>query len=276
MANLSPLRVFDHDSTTVEVSAVNCDFTTVDTTESGNAKDEQAATLLLEDPHWKFSLVHIHDGPWERLCKGTRKGQVIVRFSSQGFGCVRPQGTHALCLHCLKKPGQIEESDIKSLVAVLLDEFKQEQIRSGLIDSRIRHLINFTEPHRLRGLHILLQGVLAIWASDLANPHGDRARTLLKVPFIPTLPGEALSRCAQIWKYLGLEVIDSKVLPKSADELRSRLAFELGMKVEEFGEVGNAPIRRLVDFVCAASPDDTLDPIAVINGFEAIDAELKR
>lgn len=275
----SQFRVFDHDPTAMESKAMELGFTKVPTTQSGDARDEEAATSLLSDKNWKLSLVHIDDKPWDRLCREAEAGQVIVRASTRGFERIPPQGTNALCLHSLKTTSEITSADINALRAVLTHEEDDRRdavhkdVWEGVINERIRHIISLTEPHRLRGLHILLQGVMAVWASIPGSEDQEKAAGLLGVDSMPPLAASRIAERLILQRALGLTLdgVTPECDKAACAALRRAIELEKGCEKDK---LDNA-VAQLLDDICNNATGE-VDTTKVFDAFAFIDAFLRR
>ena len=270
-ASLPQFVLFDHvGGSNLQSLAEMHGFQRLATTATGDAKDGQAKVLLLRDSNWRIAFVHILDDPWNDLCRGAFENQVLLRLSTQGYPPVRPEGVKALCLHCTKKLEELRAEDVGALKSVLNDSPSCIGLRTGVIPHSVRHLIAFENPHRLRALHILMQGVLATWASDPGHGKSSEALACLGPVSIPPLPSRDIGKCLTTWRALGLET-SVGVTSESADALRSGIARELGAK-----DLNNElAIKALVDSICSGNAAASLDETTVINGFKALDQMFK-
>lgn len=121
------------------------------------------------------------------------------------------------------------------------------------------------EPELLNALHILLQGVLAVWAQDPGNQLGWVANDLLGVGVIPTMPTCKFLNREVLWRALGLDVWKNMIVLQS--KLCSGIIKELGIKSLD----DNSPIKKLIDHICDIQDDDKFDQHIVFAGFNAID-----
>lgn len=264
--------VFDHDQQQLQKIAVECKlgFAPLLVTEVGNQKDLQAVNLLLADTKWMVALVHINPVPWNTLWRQASADQVLVRFSTEGYPPGRPESAKALCLQCTKSINVLRKEDIGALAKVLTDAESLAGLRAGLIPPSIRHLIAFESPHRIRALHIMLQGVLATWASDPVDERSAQAKSCLGDVSIPPLPSRDIDKRFTLWQALGLGT-QGEMMPECARDLSDGIARELGVKDLR----DELRIRGLLDLICsgdaAASPDATV----VIEGFQALDRFLE-
>jgi hypothetical protein len=239
------------------------------------AKNDDEAVLKLSERAWKMAFVHIGAEQWNRLRESVLDERVIVGFSSQGFPPTLPQGKHALTLRCLKKTIDLEAIDISTLAAVCGRENAIADFRAGLIPPSVRGLLAFEEPHRLKALHILLQGVLALWASDPGHSSFKQASEVLAVVSIPKLPRSIGMHMSVLWRVLGLEVEgmggeegDQRVRDQSKEIFIKGVASELGLR-----NLGEAPpaIAKLINDILASRGTDTIEPDVAVVGFKEIE-----
>lgn len=253
--------VFDHDHGLLENLAKAHDFQPTEAT-----RDEPAAAELATGD-WAVALVHIDPEPWRMLCESVSDERVLVRFSTQGFPPIPPQGTHVLALHCLKKTSDLEFDDIAALTTEFSHADAVSEFREGIIPQRLQQLIAFEQPHRMRALHILLQGVLAFWASNPpGSQYGKEAARLLGISSIPKLPKVNITQMSILWRGLGLEA-DGVVNPQSKRTFRDGVLRELGLKDFE----GASDIDILINHILESREMDIIRPDLALPGFKAID-----
>lgn len=263
---MAPYVVFDHDGDTLQTVAENAGFAVVTTDMTGDAKDQDAASKLVKEYIWRIAFVHINQQPWEILANKAPESCVVLRFSTEGFPPTLPTRARALCLHCNRRIQDLEQNDVAVLSAVLNDESIRNGIRTGFIPSSIRHLIWFEEPHRLRSLHILMQGVLASLGADPGNQKSQQARECIGMSSIPVLPSQTVINKSTIRRALEIRVDD----PSSAVRFSKGVACELG--VRNLCEVKE--INALVESIRLGAEAESLNPDLVIEGFEALDKVL--
>ncbi len=270
--NTTDFKVFDHDDPKL-VQHLEDIFSRVPTTRGGKEKDIEAADILLHTA-WRIAFVHILDDPWQNLCLNTPESRVLVRFSTEGFRPAHPEGAKALCLRCVKKIDQLKPEDIRALLHSLNDESTCNSIRNRVIPKPIRHLLLREEPHRLRALHVLMQGILASWASNSGHKLCGKARRCLRVAAIPPLPSRKIELRSTIRKGLGLST-DVHLSEDGAKALLDEIALELGVEGEEY----KPPIDKLVASICkgeSVAAFDENDEAAVFGGFSALDEVFKK
>jgi len=266
MQNGSALYVFDHDRGDLEALAVAAGFTRILTTKERPECDAEAANILLADREWKIALVHIDDRGWESLRRKMRKDTVLIRFSTQGFPPSIPDSTSGLCIRCLKKTSSLIASDLVLLKDIPSNHRTIESLQKRLVPDQFSTLVSFEEPHRLRALHILLQGVLAIWAVDPEICKNATARNLLGGVSTPVVPDRNFCRRGYLRKCLGLEESDSDSYRKQAGELCVTIAQELGIE-----ELSDRPkIHQLISQVLEGPANECLDVDVVLESFPAI------
>lgn len=261
--------IFDHDDI---LPSLAVGAFTLATTNTGDAKDDEAKNMLLGDLNWEIAFMHINDEPWSDLCQGASESQILLRFSTQGFPPTPPQGALALCIHCIKKISELSENDILLLKEVLASEEVRKYLRAKQIPERIAHLISFEEPHRLRALHILLLGVLAVLASNSNRNRSADAKELLGNIEIPPLPNVEIDMYRTLWRGLDLDVTELplQVTPRSKKDFRDSIVRELGVSSLS----GN--IDALVTDICNAKANDYIDEEVVINGFVELNKFLNK
>lgn len=270
--------VFDHDGGKLQLLSLKkqVGFSQLTVYETGNAKDKAAVERLLADSNWQMAFVHINPVPWDVLCEGASKEQVIVRFSTGGFPSTHPKGKKALCLQCTKKIDDLGNDDLKKLKDVLCDRSSCAALGGRLIPPSIRHLVAFEEPYSLRALHILMQGILSLWASDPGHEKSKAAREQLQVEKLPTMPNRAFGSRATIRQALGLKVdSDGNVPALESEVFRENIKFELGVK-DFSSDAEDVAIENLIDSIVVGVGTGNLETDAVLNGFMALDQFFKK
>ena len=264
--------VFDHDFGTLRSLAEKQGFSEVLTVGAGTEIEQEASGFLIKNPNWKVAFVHILDDPWTALCNLVPDGLIVVRFSKEGFPPTPPEGVHGLCIRCLKKIHKLTPTDLKVLKEHLPPAI--EGLKNRLIPEQLAHLISFEEPHRLRALHTVLLGVLAVWASDPTEQiwRGKAQKKLGNIS-IPPLPSEKLDHRKALWRFLGLKGSESKLTDAGAADFRRKVAGELGVKIENFGE--KKEIAELIEDILNGNPDEIPNHETVLTGWDAIDSFLK-
>lgn len=267
--SLSQFVVFDHDHSKLQKYAELSQFVRLPVTETGNAKDEQAKYLLLADSNWTIAFVHINPGPWDELCSNAPENKVLVRFSTDGYPPTPPKGSKALCIHCCLKIRDIKQPDLEVLKDVLT---KENGLMDGFIPQRIRHLISFKEPHLLQSLHILMQGVLAFWASNPDSAFSQRSRECLGITSIPPLLNGEICKRSTIWKALGLGTDVIYLYPRVVNNFLESLEQEIGGD----GLVKMTKLNNLIKSICVGRAEECLDELIVIEGFKSLNELLKK
>jgi hypothetical protein len=252
--------VFDHDHGKLENLAKEAGFHVLDV----DNDDEEVVSL--SSSSWKLAFVHIGKDQWRELCESISDERVMVGFSSQGFPPTFPEGKHMLALRCLKKTSDLREADISTLAAVCSREGAVREFRSGHIPRSVHTLIAFVEPHRLRALHILLQGALALWASDAGNPDYQEASKLLGVTSIPGLATKEIVHMKVLWKGLGLPA-DPVISSESKKVFREGVLQELGSE----GFSGAPEVEKLLRHILGSKENEDIDSRIALSGFKEID-----
>jgi hypothetical protein len=264
--------VFDHDSGRLQRLALPRAVCVV-TTDSGDAKDEQAVRLLKLDrvagetrnPNsWEVALLHVHDEPWQDLCAWLPAGRAIIRFSTQGFAPKRPYAGNGLALCCTRRIKDLTEDDLPRLVSAVTDATIAEALRKGTIPATLRDLIAFGEPHTLRRLYIVLLGVLSTWAADPADPAMAEARRALEVDDLAPPPTRELATSGGIRRALGVDGVAADAA------FRSALASELGEKSLD----AQGPIGLLVAALFETNQERP-DTGVVVNAFALLDSKFE-
>lgn len=252
--------VIDHDHGALERLAVAEGFGSV------QAADDTEAVAKALTESWILAFVHIDSIPWKKLYESIADERVVVRFSTQGFPPTPPLGRNVLALHCLKKTTDLDALDVKALAAVCSQVGAIAGFRAGLIPPSVQSLIAFEEPHRLRALHILLQGVLALWASDPGHTASQKSSSLLGVGSIPRLPIKGFAQVEFFRRGLGLQV-NGVLDDKTKRTFRAGILRELGLV--DFEKV--PAIEGLLNHVLDSKDTDDIAPDIVVSGFEAVD-----
>jgi hypothetical protein len=272
LVDLSQFIVFDHDSGRLLSLTKEIGFYPLVTTKFGDAKDEEAERILSSHKNWKIAFVHIRDKQWDSLCSNASDDQILVRFSTEGYSLVQHKGFAALSLNCKIKIDKLKKDDLKSLKDVLNDSDSCAGLREGIIPQSIRHLIAFQEPHRLCALHILIQGLLVIWASDSGHKKSLEARKCLGVSTISPIPNRITINLSTIRQALGLVDNNGALIDMNVNLFRIDIARELGIRAI----ADDKTINSLVNSICTVDLDDIKNNNDIIEGFKALDMLFKK
>jgi len=210
-------------------------------------------------------FVHVLDEDWEKICEGLSEGRVALRFSTAGFRPKSPEGKHGGCFRCLKptkNDGKLTHQEFEALIRLFADADSVGSLRWGIIPPSVRGLISFEFPHRVRALHILLQGCLAEWASDRFNPHAVEASKLLGSIEVPHYPGFRINRAQMFCSVLSgrncnLEQLTSADKSSIEHQTMNSITIELGMKVGDTDE-SITIVRKLVETVLRSDGEDAV------------------
>jgi hypothetical protein len=274
------IAVFDHDSDgPLKRLADQLGLTVIQKTVCMQANRKLAVDALLKQPA-NLYLVHLgSDDAWKYLCDKLlaipKPRPSAIRFSTSDLPATSLSFREHGWLNCSKKLGTqqgLSKEEFSILVSICANSDSRDGLmKEGLIPPEVRGLFVFAEPNTLRALHILLQGVLAAWASDPGHLKSSEARQILGVSELPYLLAERIDNCSTLRRALGLDE-KASVTTDSGQRLRKRLASELGiLQLDDCND-----INQFLSAILNAKPNDTLNPDVAMKAFEAIEQELQK
>ena len=265
--NPSGLVVFDHDHGHLQTTSQAAGFQLVEV--GYNEKEQQdavAAKWLIENQgSWEIAFLHIDDPEWKKLVEETPKGNILVRFSSQGFRSRQIEKADPLCIRCLRKTTELKATEETNDILILLGSLRNPSDLEVLRDGKrtplpLAGLVAFKEPHRLRAMRILLEAVLTAFAMGDNDPEKRSiAAGALNLPVPEELaPPLGFTNIGSIRRQLGITG-DHAAVKAGIESLRQELASELDRdNLHGDGGIGDSLAALLNDLV-SSSGDQKVD-----------------